>query len=176
MAFKTFLVVRAIDEKYWELEGDLVYEGNEDHFLVPKGYLTDFASVPRMFWWLIPRYGRYTEAAVLHDYLCDEAKAGRFSRCDADGIFRRTLKELGVGYLRRRLMWAAVRWGGGVHKCRWQELAVVLFITVLALPLLVPAVVVFAFLLGFWVVAFMVWAVRKLLGWEPTPVPRMLPR
>jgi hypothetical protein len=174
--FKTFLVVRAIDEKYWKLERDLVYEGKEDHFLVPKEYTTDFASVPRMFWWLIPRYGRYTEAAVLHDYLCDEARDGRFSRCDADGIFRRTLRELGVGYLRRRMMWAADRWGGGVHKCGWQQLALVLFITVLALPLLVPAVVVFAFLLAFWVVALTVWAVRKLLRWEPTPVSRLLPR
>ena len=176
MAFRTFLVVRAIDERFWKLESDLVYEGSKDHFVVPEGYRTDFASVPRMFWWLIPRYGRYTEAAVLHDFLCDESKEKRFNRCDADGIFRRTLRELGVGYLRRRLMWAAVRWGGGVRTCGWQQFALVLVITRLALPLLVPAAVVFAFLLIFWVVALVVWAIRKLLGWEPTPVPRMLPR
>lgn len=176
MAFKTFLVVRAIDEKYWKLESDLVYEGNDDHFAVPEGYTTDFASVPRMFWWLIPRYGRYTEPAVLHDFLCDESKQGRFKRCDADGIFRRTLRELGVGYLRRRLMWAAVRWGGGVHKCGWQQLALVLVITTLALPLLVPAAVVFAFLLVFWLVALVVWTIRRLFGWEATPAPRLLPR
>jgi len=176
MAFKTFLVVRAVDEKFWRLESDLVYEGNMDHFVVSQGYKTDFASVPRPFWWLIPRYGRYTEAAVLHDYLCDEAKEGRFSRCDADGIFRRTLRELGVGYLRRRLMWAAVRWGGGVQKCGWRPLSSVLFITVLALPLLVPAAVVFVFLLAFWLVALLVWAVRSPFGWEVTKVPRLFPR
>ena len=165
MPFRTFLSVRVIDEKFWELERDLVYEGNQDHFRVPTDFRTDFASVPRMFWWLIPRHGRYTEAAVLHDYLCGLATKGTFSRCDADGIFRRVLKELGVGYLRRRLMWAAVRWGGGVHRCGWQQLLLVLLITVLALPLLVPAVVVLVFLLAFWIVTLLVWAIRRLLKW-----------
>ncbi len=129
-----------------------------------------------MFWWLVPRYGRFTEAAVLHDYLCRLAKEGSFSRCDADGIFRRTLKELGVGYVRRRIMWAAVRWGGGIHKCGWQELLLTLLITVLAVPLIVPALVVLVFLFVFWIVALIVWVIRRTLGWEPTPAPRLFAR
>ena len=59
--------------------------------------------------WLIPRYGVYTKAAILHDYLCERHPV---SRRDADGIFRRALRELGVSVLRRWMMWAAVRAGG----------------------------------------------------------------
>lgn len=176
MGFRTYLVVRELDEKSWELQRDLVYEGNYDHFLVPSGFETDFASVPRMFWWLLPRHGRWTKAAVLHDFLWREAKKGNISFCDADGIFRRVMRELGVGYLRRRLMWAAVRWAGGALKCGWKQLLLVVLIMLLALPLLVPAVVVSVFLVVFWLVALIVYWIRRALGWEPTGPPRLLLR
>jgi Protein of unknown function (DUF1353) len=35
--------------------------------------------------------------------------AGRISRIDADGIFRQSMRELGVPFLRRWIMWAAGR-------------------------------------------------------------------
>ena len=80
---------------------------------LPPRFRTDFASVPRVVTWLIPRYGRYTKAAILHDYLCDvEVRRETITRADADGVFRRALRELGVAFLRRWLMWAAVRLGG----------------------------------------------------------------
>jgi hypothetical protein len=91
----------------------LNYQGERDLFKVPAGFVTDFASVPGLFTWLVPRYGRFTKAAILHDFLCDEAKEGRFIRSQADGIFRRVMRELGVGFIRRWVMWAAVRLGSG---------------------------------------------------------------
>lgn len=36
---------------------------------VPVGFVTDFASIPRMFWSIMPPEGWYGKAAVLHDYL-----------------------------------------------------------------------------------------------------------
>ena len=88
----------------------LSYRGAHDEWTVPPRFRTDFASVPRVVTWLIPRYGRYTKAAIIHDYLCDVAvPRGEISRADADGVFRRALRELGVAFLRRWLMWAAVR-------------------------------------------------------------------
>jgi hypothetical protein len=36
---------------------------------VPEGFESDGASVPKMFQWLIPRWGTHGKAAVLHDYL-----------------------------------------------------------------------------------------------------------
>ncbi len=69
--FWTYLVVKESedDNNKWELVHDLVYRGNDDFFLVRTGFTTDFASVPKIVSWLVPRYGRFTKAAVLHDYL-----------------------------------------------------------------------------------------------------------
>ena len=91
----------------------LTYEGQEQlPFAVYRGMETDFASVPRVFVWLLPRYGAYTKAAMVHDLLWREyACKGRMSYRDADGVFRRALRELEVPFLRRWMMWTAVRWG-----------------------------------------------------------------
>ena len=107
------LQVQQISDNEWRLLRDLVWEGESERFTVTKGFTTNFASVPRPFWWLIPRTGKYTWAVVLHDATwCDSQRPPderQVDPWDADGIFRRTLKESGVSRLRRFLMWAAVR-------------------------------------------------------------------
>ena len=108
MPFESDVVVREIDDDTWELVEPVVYQGHTDKFTVPAKFQTDFASIPRVFQWLLPKYGRYTKSAILHDFLCEESKVGKFDRDDADGIFRRTMRELGVSFLRRWVMWAAV--------------------------------------------------------------------
>ena len=101
-----------VNEQDWKTLRALVYHASAEEFEVPVHSGTDFASVPRVFVWFIPRYGRYTKAAILHDYLCRvEVPARRISRIDADGIFRQAMRELGVPFLRRWIMWAAVRLG-----------------------------------------------------------------
>ena len=52
--------------------------------IVPKGFITDLASVPRFFWRLFPPGGVYNEAAIIHDYLYDTNCDRRF----ADTMFR----------------------------------------------------------------------------------------
>lgn len=103
------VVVEEVDAVRWRLQAPLTYRAATDTFSVPVGFITDFASVPRPLIWLIPRYGAYTRAAILHDYLCEVAPVGR---SDADGIFRRMLRECGVTTPQRWMMWAAVRFGG----------------------------------------------------------------
>ena len=36
---------------------------------VPVGFVTDFASIPRLFWSLLRPDGLYAYAAIIHDYL-----------------------------------------------------------------------------------------------------------
>lgn len=36
---------------------------------VPTGFVTDLASIPRVFWTAIPPAGDYAYAAIVHDYL-----------------------------------------------------------------------------------------------------------
>lgn len=110
----------------WRLLAPLVWTGTKgDTFVVPIGFVTDFASVPRFLHWLVSPYGAYTRAAVLHDWLlvslaewtirsrgfthgaiADQPPAN--SR-DCDGIFRRVMEDLGVPAPKRWIMWAAVR-------------------------------------------------------------------
>ena len=144
MPFETDSVtVRRRDDRHWTVVEPLVYRGRTDTFVVPAGFPTDFASVPRVAVWLIPRFGRYTLAAILHDWLCTEGiRSGAVSSRDADGIFRRVMRELGVPVVRRWLMWAGVRWGALTDPERrpgWAFSAPgVLAISVLAAPVVVP--------------------------------------
>jgi hypothetical protein len=81
---------------------------------VPEGYVTDFASIPGFAHWLISPFGKHAEAAVVHDWLytLGKPKDGK-ARKQADKVFRRALKLVGVGFLRRNIMYYAVRIGGG---------------------------------------------------------------
>src|SRR4026208_1561153 len=72
--------VQAISEKRWKVLTPFIYRATNEVYTVPAGEETDFASVPRPFVWFIPRYGRYTKAAILHDRLCRLAEEGSFNR------------------------------------------------------------------------------------------------
>jgi hypothetical protein len=143
------LTVRRASDQWWEVVEPLVYRGRRDTFVVPPGFRTDFASVPRVVVWLIPRFGRYTLAAVLHDWLVTDGIAGgAVSSRDADGLFRRVLHELGVPPVRRWLMWCGVRWGALASAPRrpgwWPDAPRVLLLSALAAPVVVPPALVTA--------------------------------
>jgi hypothetical protein len=147
--FDSSLVVRRASDQLWEVVEPLAYRGRWDTFVIPAGFLTDFASVPRLVVWLIPRFGRYTMAAVLHDWLVTTGLAtGVVSSRDADGLFRRVLRELDVPPVRRWLMWTGVRWGALVSPLRrpgwWLDARRVLALSVLAAPVVVPPAAVVA--------------------------------
>ncbi len=57
---------------------------------VPIGFISDLASVPRVFWSILPRQGRYAYAAMIHDYLYWEQ--GR-PREEADTIFKIAMED-----------------------------------------------------------------------------------
>ena len=102
---------------------------------VPAGFKTDFASVPRLLWSVLPPVGLYSKAAVVHDYLCEHGvvwmsyaedlpplwwesanstcwrgwRQRQITRREADRIFRDSMKVLGVGWLRRNIMFAGAR-------------------------------------------------------------------
>jgi len=88
---------------------------------VPAGFMTDFASVPRFLWWLIPPWGLYSGPAIVHDYLytyhsVPGAVADSICEIDrptADRIFYKLMLYVGVSPLRARLMVTAVRIFGG---------------------------------------------------------------
>lgn len=83
-------------------------------FIVPENlhtWTTDFASVPWLFAWLVPKSGRHLPASLLHDALV--ARPGnyigpRITRDDADVVFKEAMADLGTRVVRRWLIWTAV--------------------------------------------------------------------
>lgn len=115
------LRVEYLDGRKWKLLEDFTYIIGEGSFVdVPEGFITDFASIPRALWSVLPPTGRYGKAAVVHDWLYfdgriedHEARMVPISRRDADHIFREAMADLGVPKALRWTIWTAVRTGGG---------------------------------------------------------------
>jgi hypothetical protein len=85
-----------------------------DVVIVKPGFGTDLASIPRGLWAVLPPFGRYSGAAVVHDYLYQSHEG---SRKFADLVFLEAMRELEVKWLKRRSMYRAVRmFGGGPWK------------------------------------------------------------
>ena len=80
-----------------------------DNIVIPAGFVTDFASIPRIFRAIHPVNGRHRKAAVVHDYLCRSIEV---KRKDADNVFLEAMKVCGVKGWRSRQMFLAVRIGG----------------------------------------------------------------
>ena len=107
---KSFGLWSHIETKdYWIVEKGFRYwigsEDGIDFIDVPAGFKTDFASVPRIFWPILPPAGPYTQAAVLHDYLYNQQKR---PRAECDSIFREAMGVLGVPEWKRQTMYQAV--------------------------------------------------------------------
>jgi hypothetical protein len=169
---KQDVTVTQVSAETWKLLEPLVYEGREQTFRVPTGFLTDFASVPRIFFWLVPSYGTYTKAAVLHDYLL---RRNVVSTADGDGIFRRSLRELRVPFFRRWMMWAAVRAHSRLEGItladflRW----VAVFFPALAL-LAFPALIVILWLVLFWLIEVVFYFLLKPASRKRVNPPRFM--
>jgi hypothetical protein len=101
------------DGKTWIILSDFGYEvgapGSGDVVSVPIGTYTDFASIPRPLWAIFPKWGKYGNAAVVHDWLYwDQPR----SRREADDIFLEGMEILEVPKWKRRTIYYAVRWFG----------------------------------------------------------------
>jgi hypothetical protein len=97
--------------------GTLFHSDGDD---VPSGTRTDLASIPRALHWLLPPASPYEAAAIRHDDGCNRLNArlpGRDSRT-TDRDFRTDLRDLGMGVIRRWMMWLGVRLGALVSPTR----------------------------------------------------------
>ena len=131
------LVLVLLDNKYtpsikkgrslWGLHDPLTYRPSDgEHTItVPKGFVTDLASIPRWAWTLVPPDGPWVKGAVIHDFLYATRGTGAwkrhpsgntreapYTRAEADWILRDALENRGVDVLRRNIIWLAVRLGG----------------------------------------------------------------
>lgn len=92
----------------WVLLSPLAYKSDVvgEIIVVPFGFHTDFASVPRLPLAYLLFGGVITEPAVIHDYLY---ATGVLSRRQADAVLLEAMKSINVPVWRRWPMWLAVR-------------------------------------------------------------------
>jgi hypothetical protein len=84
------------------------FDGGEEEWIrVPMGFVTDFASVPRLPGAYLLFGGRANKSAVLHDFLYVQRRDREF----ADAVFLAAMKNEEPAW-RRFFMWLGVRIGG----------------------------------------------------------------
>ena len=92
-----------IDDKYWEVLEEYSYEISRGLVVVPKGFMTDYASVPKIFRNIINTYGKHGRAAVVHDWLYSSQCKIDITRVEADKIFLEIMVEWNVKKYKRKL-------------------------------------------------------------------------
>jgi hypothetical protein len=100
------------DNRQWMLYADLPYRIGEtsQSIVVPRGFVTDFASIPEAFWSLgLSPNGTYSKAAVVHDFLYWSQGC---TQLQADNLLVIAMKESNVELPLRNAIYQGVRFGG----------------------------------------------------------------
>lgn len=124
-AFLTHLEGRWLNDKRFMLLSDLVYQSDilRLELMVPKGFVTDFASVPRVPVFYLLFGDRAHHESVVHDF-CYQVHIT--TRAAADKVFLEAMKARGKSaFLRVGMYWGVVIGGGGSYKSgpsRYREL------------------------------------------------------
>lgn len=120
------------DLTQWMLGEPLSYEvgslGSGRLIVVPAGFATDGASIPRLLTNLLPKWGRYSRAAVVHDYGYRRIGDGdphphMPDRRAADAVFLEAMLVLGVSRIIAYAMYGAVRAFGSAYLIRARDVA-----------------------------------------------------
>lgn len=105
------------DGDYWVLVAPLKYKvwKTQNTIIIPRGFVTDLASVPRAFWSVLPKTGKYMSAAILHDFLYADH---RCTKEQADLILKMEMELFGVSSVQSEPIYQAVRLLG---RSAWEE-------------------------------------------------------
>lgn len=111
--------VKPYDKYKFEVAEDLKVSLNCIDFTLPKGYTTDGASIPRIFWSIYPPYKpEWLTACVIHDYLCSRATHAqdKYKAYElADLAFKESLEYLKVNKI---TIFIFYHWCDKLHKIR----------------------------------------------------------
>lgn len=131
--FQSNLEVRKISEHSWQLLEPLIYQSDTiGRIVVDAGFITNFASVPRLPFMYMLFGGVGDEAATLHDWLYRKEHTQstgherQIERETADKVLRGVIIECltkdGTNRFKAHAiawaMWAGVRIGGASH---WEK-------------------------------------------------------
>lgn len=105
-----YAVVRSSDGQNFTLVYPIVYiTAIGARITIPAGTTTDGASVPRALWRLLPPFGKYWMASILHDYVYRFTK---MAKTNCDDLFHEAMLSCGVDPAVARTIYEGVRIGG----------------------------------------------------------------
>lgn len=99
---------------YLELEDDEFpeQEVRSVYIVVPRGYMSDWSSIPRPLWFIFPpNYSEARYGAVVHDYIYSHLY-WYYSKAFADKVLYALMEEQGASYFSKKAFYTAVRIGG----------------------------------------------------------------
>ena len=99
-------------DQLWILEAPLLYVSDLANVSVPKGFITDFASVPHIPFVYDTLANMAQRPATVHDYLYSMCVVPRDI---ADKVLLEAMEISGVSWLKRRAIYLGVRVGGASH-------------------------------------------------------------
>ena len=106
-------VLRLGDTDFFVLTKDCSWQSpaSGEVYTVPKGFKTNFASVPRFLRWYVNRSGASRLPAIIHDYHYGSG----MNRHLADCLFLEGLKEQGMRITKAKLLYYTLRLFGWTH-------------------------------------------------------------
>lgn len=99
------------DLDLWTLDEDLLAQWNQMVIVVPHGFDTDLASIPRGLWNILPKEDDHLYPSIVHDYGYQYG-FGPLNKEQIDLMFYEAMEACGVPAWKRWLMWTAVRMFG----------------------------------------------------------------
>lgn len=121
-----------IDGHSWQVVDGFTYRlgspDGKEYVSIPAGFVTDFASVPRVLKVVWPSPGgKWDKPAVVHDFIYRfgfvESADGerRVTRDEGDNIFKEAMGAAGVGWMAKACLYRGVRIGGWVSWKRYRS-------------------------------------------------------
>lgn len=114
-----------IGPRLWILFQNFVVRTPRGIFVIPRGYVTDHASVPRAFWTLIPPVAdEIAEASIPHDYFYTKDSM-EVPRKFADECLKEIARVNGASWITAQAAHKAVRvasWGLYRKKYSWDKI------------------------------------------------------
>lgn len=95
-------------KRLWEVLKPFAAVTSLGTIIVPEGFLTDLASVPRALWAGFSPFDEYLEAAIPHDWGYSPLNTN-FTRRQIDDIMLELMFNSGVSWPRRHAVHTAVR-------------------------------------------------------------------
>lgn len=108
ITFLNEISLTPIDDNTFELNKNFYAFDGRRHYTVPKGFVSDFASIPQLLWPAFnPNEFKVIPPAILHDFMY--ACPNDVSRAEADSIFYSALIDNLVNPVKAYAYYIAVR-------------------------------------------------------------------